>query len=106
MTSSKELIRISEVNIVPIKPQSGLIAFASFVVNDALYCGSIGIVSRPTGGYRLVYPTKQVAGRQLDMYHPISGAVGKQIEKAVITKYEEVMNHARNRHNSIELLSS
>lgn len=91
---------------MPIKPQGGLIAFASFVVNDALYCGSIGIMSRPKGGYRLVYPTKLVAGRQLDIYHPITGAAGKQIEETVIPKYQEVMNHARNRHNSIELLSS
>jgi hypothetical protein len=54
-----------------------------------LYCGSVGIFSRPSGGYRLVYPTKLVAGRQLDMYHPITGTVGRQIEEVVITKFEE-----------------
>lgn len=96
---------ITEIQITPIKPQGGLVAFASFVFAGALYCGSVGIFSRPGGGYRLVYPTKLVAGRQLDIYHPITGTVGRQIEEAVITKYEEVMNNARNRHGSTELLS-
>lgn len=99
-------LRISEVNITPIKPAGGLIAFASFVINDALYCGSVGIYTRPTGGYRLVYPTKQVAGRQLDIFHPISAATGRLMEQEVITKYEEVMNNAWNRHRDTHFLSS
>ena len=95
MTSS-----ITEVNITPVKPQNGLVAFASFVYRDALYCTSIGIFTRPKGGYRLLYPTKEVAGRQLDIYHPISNSVGSQIEKEIITKYEEVMNHAWDRYDN------
>lgn len=92
-------LKISEVNIVPIKPQDGLVAFASFVLNDALYCGSVGVLSRPSGGYRLVYPTKLIAGRQYDIFHPISSDAGKQIQKTVITKYEEVVNSGWNRHS-------
>ncbi len=99
-------LRISEVNITPSNPADGLIAFASFVINDALYCGSVGIYTRPKGGYRLVYPTKQVAGRQLDIFHPISAAVGKLIEQEVITKYEEVMNNAWNRHRDTHSIPS
>ncbi len=98
-------MKVSEVQIVPIKPSGGLVAFASFVFNDALYCGSVGIFTRPSGGYRLVYPNKQVAGRQLDVFHPISGKVGRLIEQVVITKYEEVMNNARNRHSDTHALS-
>lgn len=93
---------VSEIQIAPVKPKGGLVAFASFVFGDALYCGSVGVFTRPNGGYRLVYPTKLVAGRQLDMYHPISGTVGKLIEQEVITKYEEVMNHGRYRHSNTD----
>lgn len=96
---------VSEVQITPVKPKDGLVGFASFVFAGALYCGSVGIFSRPSGGYRLVYPTKLVAGRQLDMYHPITGAVGRQIEEVVIAKFEEVMNHARNRYSNTQFLS-
>jgi stage V sporulation protein G len=97
---------ITEVNIAPIKPQNGLVAFASFIYCNALYCSSVGIFTRPNGGYRLLYPTKEVAGRQLDIYHPISNTVGLQIEKEVVTKYEEVMNHASNRHDNNHTSSS
>lgn len=91
---------ITEVQITPVKPQDGLVAFASFVLDNGLYCGSVGIMTRPNGGFRLLYPTKQVAGRQLDVFHPISGSLGKSIEDVVIAKYEEVMNHGRNRYSN------
>ena len=43
-------MRVSEIQIIPIKPQNGLIAFASLVLNENLYLGSIGIMTRPKGG--------------------------------------------------------
>jgi DNA-binding cell septation regulator SpoVG len=91
---------ISEIQITPVKSRGGLVAFASFVYCNALYCSSVGIFTRPKGGYRLLYPTKEVAGRQLDIYHPISNTVGLKIEKEVVTKYEEVMNHACDRYDN------
>jgi stage V sporulation protein G len=100
------MLSISEVEIVAVKPQNGLVAFASFIINGSIYCGSVGIFTRPNGGYRLVYPTKQVAGRQLNIFHPISAATGRLIEQEVITKYEEVMNNAWNRHSGINAIPS
>jgi DNA-binding cell septation regulator SpoVG len=93
-------VKISEVQIAPVKPQGGLVAFASFVLENALYCGSVAILTRPNGGFRLLYPTKPVAGQQVDVFHPISGDAGKQIERAVLNKYEEVMNYGRNRYDN------
>ena len=60
--------RLSEIQIIPIKPQNGLVAFASFVLDGNLYLGSIGIVTRLNGGYRLVYPTKKVGDRSLNIF--------------------------------------
>jgi len=89
-------MRISEVQIIPIKPQDGLVAFASFVLDDYLYLGSIGIVTRPQGGYRLVYPTKKVGFRNINLFHPINKSFAEHIEKEVIDKFEDVMkNHDR-----------
>lgn len=93
-------LRLSEVSVTPIKPNQGLVAFASFVINDSLYCGSVGIVTRPDGGYRLVYPSRLVSRRQLNIFHPISNEIGQAIQVAVISKYEEVLNHGRDRHDS------
>ncbi len=51
---------ISEIQVIPIKPQDGLVAFVSFDLDNCLYLGSIDIITRPQGGYRLTYPTKKV----------------------------------------------
>ncbi len=90
--------KISEIQILPIKPQNGLVAFASFVLNNSLYLGSIAIMTRPQGGYRLLYPTKKVGTRSLNIYHPINRGFAEFIEKEVIMKFEEVMNK-NDRHN-------
>jgi DNA-binding cell septation regulator SpoVG len=93
-------MKISEVQVAPIKPRDGLVAFASFVVDEALYCSSVGVSTRPQGGYRLIYPTKPIGGRLVDVFHPISAKAGNQIEAVVLSKLEEVMNYGRNRHDN------
>ncbi len=85
-------MRISEVNISLIKPRDGLIGFASVVVNDALYLGSIGIHQKLNGaGYRLTYPTKKSGMQNMDIFHPINRAAGKAIEDAIFNKLNDVM---------------
>jgi len=93
--------RLSEIQIVPIKPQNGLVAFASFVLDESLYLGSIGIMTRLNGGYRLVYPTKKVADRSLNIFYPINREIAKLIEDEVVKHFEEVMNKY-DRHNQID----
>ena len=90
--------RLSEIQIIPIKPQNGLVAFASFVWDKILYLGSIGIMTRPQGGYRLVYPTKKVADRNLNIFYPINKETAQLIESEVVKQFEEVMNNY-DRHN-------
>lgn len=92
--------RISEVQIIPVKPQNGLVAFASFILDQSLYLGSIGIVTRPTGGYRLVYPTKKVAERNLNIFYPINKEIAKLIEYEVVKRFEDVMKQ-NDRHDCI-----
>lgn len=82
---------ITEIQIVPIKPQNGLVAFASFVLDGNLYLGSIGIMTRINGGYRLVYPTKKVAEKNLNIFYPISREFAQLIESEVVRQFENVM---------------
>jgi len=91
--------KISEIQIVPIKPKDGLVGFVSFVLNENLYLGSIGINTRPKGGYRLTYPTKMVGNRNINIFHPINKEFASQIETEIINRFEEVMNQ-NDRHNS------
>ena len=93
MTHEDNAIQIvSEIQIIPIKPQNGLIAFASFIFDDCFYLGSIGIFTRPEGGYRLTYPTKKINDRNINIFHPINKESAEAIEKAVVNKFEELTN--------------
>lgn len=91
-------MKISEIQIIPIKPQDGLVGFASFVLDNNLYLGSVGILTRPEGGYRLAYPTKKVGIRSINIFHPINKEFANLIEKEVISKFEDVMKN--DRHDS------
>lgn len=84
-------MKITEVNITPIKPQNGLVAFASVVFNNSLYLGSIGVYTRLDGtGYRITYPTKKIGDKNINIYHPINRETSEAIEKAIITKAEKI----------------
>jgi DNA-binding cell septation regulator SpoVG len=97
-------MKISEIQITPVKPRDGLVAFASFVVDGELYCGSVAIFTLPfRNGFRLVYPTKKVGETQLNLFHPINKLAGEQIERSVIKKYEEVTSNDWRRHSNPDI---
>lgn len=77
---------------MPIKPRDGLVGFASFVLDDSLYLGSIGILTRPEGGYRVAFPTRTVAGKGFSVYHPINKPVAQEIERIILEKFEAIHN--------------
>jgi DNA-binding cell septation regulator SpoVG len=86
---------VSEVNITPVKPTDGLIAFASCVIDEQLYIGSLGVHQRLDGtGYRITYPTKKVGSRQLNYYHPITKDAGRVIEQAITAKCVELFERS------------
>lgn len=82
---------IREIAIIPLKPKDGLIALASCIIDEKLYIGSIGIYTKLKGGYRLTYPTKKIGDNSINIYHPINKTVGDSIEKAIVGKYEQLM---------------
>ena len=89
----KEFV-ISEIQITLIKPQGSLVAFASCVVNDALYIGDIAIHSSLTNteGFRLVYPDKTLpSGKKLNCVYPINKESGAIISGAIIGEYKKLI---------------
>jgi DNA-binding cell septation regulator SpoVG len=89
----KEFV-ISEIQITPIKPQGSLVAFASCVVNEALYIGDIAIHSSLTNteGFRLVYPDKTLlSGKKLNCVYPINRESGAIISGAIIGEYKKLI---------------
>jgi len=88
---------VSEVQIVPVKPAGGLVAFASCVLNGQLYVGDIAVHTRPDGsGFRLVYPAKILPnGKTINVVHPITSEAGEAIRKAIVAEFQRLMEKAR-----------
>lgn len=84
--------KITEIQITPIKPKDGLVGFASLVF-DGLYLGSIGIYKKLNAeGFRLLYPTRKIGEKNINVFHPISQEVSNQIEKEVLEKAEKIFS--------------
>ena len=85
-------INISEIQIIPVKPRNGLLAFVSFVINKALYVGDVAIYSRLDGkGYRLSYPIKVLSnGAKINCFHPINREIATSSEEQVIKVFLEL----------------
>ena len=85
-----EEVKISEIQVIPVKPKDGLIGFVSFVLDEKYYVGSVAIYTRLDGsGYRLVYPAKKVGEKNINIFHPINSIVGEAISEKVIDKIVE-----------------
>lgn len=103
--------KISEITIIPVKPNKGLVALASCVIDDKLYLGSLGIytLKPPKVGYRVTYPTK-IIGRDretdkvksINIYHPINEETQVDIEKGIIEEYETLMEGSMSNYNEEE----
>ncbi len=85
-------MKITEIQIIPIKPKEGLVAFASIVVENNLYLGSLGVYTRIDGsGYRITYPTKKIGEKNINIYHPINKETSKAIEEAIILEAKKIL---------------
>lgn len=85
-------MKISEVQIDFVKPNNGLIGFASFVIDGEMYISSVAIHSKLDGdGYRLTYPCKG----NFTICHPINKQASKEIEVAVFGKLKDVMKKVK-----------
>lgn len=89
---------ITEVNITPVKPVNGLVAFASVVIDEDLYLSSIAVYTKLDGSYRLLYPTKSVGQRSLNIFHPINRRTSRAIEQVIFEKCNEIFENDDKQH--------
>ncbi len=100
-------IVVSEIQIIPIKPKDGLVAFASCILNNQFYIGDIAIYTRPDGqDYRLVYPCKILPnGKRINCFHPINREAADRVTKAILTVFRDLTEKVANREGKSELES-
>ena len=65
---------VSEVNVTPVKPNNGLIAIASVVIDSSIYLNSIAVYTKLDGSY----------------HYPINRQTSRLIEEAVFKKCSEL----------------
>ena len=83
---------VSEVTIIPIRMQNGLVAFASCVVDNKIYIGGIGLYTKLDGsGYRLTYPNKKIKLNAVRLVYPINKETGDTILNAIVEEYEKLL---------------
>ena len=88
------LIPISNIQIHPVIPNNGLVAFASCEINDSFYLGNIAIHTAPNNplGYRLVFPTKALSsGKQIPCFYPFKKEIEELVTRTIVKKYVELM---------------
>ena len=79
-----------EIQIIPIKPRDGLVAFSSIIFESSLYLGSIGVHTHLNGGeYRITIP--KIGERDMNIYHLINKETNKAIEKAIIAETKKIL---------------
>lgn len=85
-------LKIDSVEIFPVKPLRGLIAFTSFIANDSLYIGNVGLHTRPDGSdFRLVFPTVTLPnGKVISCVHPITKDASAVIKREVVDAYQKL----------------
>ena len=90
-------IDLSEIQILPIKPRNGLLAFVSFVLNSSFYIGDVALYSRlDAKGYRLVYPRRTLPnGKEIECFHPINREAAQAIEGQVFEVFGRLIEKLR-----------
>ncbi|HEY0088655.1 MAG TPA: septation protein SpoVG family protein [Candidatus Lokiarchaeia archaeon] len=94
MTKRRKRVEISEAVIQPTKPTNkGLVAFISFVYNNELKINDCQIISRPQGGFRVLYPIRELFnGSKISTVYPITKEIGEQLEEKLLQEYENFLS--------------
>ena len=97
------MIKLTEIEIVPVRPNKGLVAFASFILNDSFFIGDVAIYTRiDQPGYRLVYPVRYlVTGLRVHCFKPIHKPVADDIENQVSRCYEKLIENVKKMEGTI-----
>lgn len=78
-------MKIKKVEIVPVKPNNGLVGFAHLLFEEGLYLGSIGIFKKLDGsGFRLTYPTRKIGDIEITIFHPITKECSRFFEHTIV----------------------
>jgi stage V sporulation protein G len=84
-------MEITKINIRPIRPNEGLVAFATIELDHCLELTGIGVYTNlRAGGYRITYPTKKLNDSDIYFFRPVSDSMSKKIAEAIEKECEKI----------------
>lgn len=87
------MINVSDIRIKTVKPQNGLVGFASCVINGIFFVGNIAIFDEDCR-QKITYPTKAVKGRyettNEPTFRPVTSEARQDIEEAILNQYNMI----------------
>lgn len=92
-------VKVSDVQLIPVKPKEGLTFFASCILDDKYYLGNLAVFSlRDGSGFRVVFPTKTLKnGQQIPIFYPVKKELADEIQRAISRCAEEFMGEVSGR---------
>lgn len=88
-------VKIENIQFIPIKPQSGLVGFASCEIDGLFYLGSLGVYTNlgNPGSFRITYPCKKLSnGELVKIFFPLTEEINEAITKAISLKVQELLD--------------
>lgn len=86
-------MKITEIEIYPVPPKQGLVAFASFLLDGWLKFNGVALYTTPNGlPYRIVFPdTRLPNGLRANVVHPIDQLAYSAIRDAINQEYQRLL---------------
>jgi len=85
-------MKVTEVQILPIRPRNGLIGFATIVLDHAIQISDLAVFTRPQGGFRIGYPKKKLPnGKDVPIFRPLTRELDQTLEVIIARKFEEIL---------------
>ena len=84
-------MKINKIKVRKVVPDRGLVGFASCIIDDSLYLGNIAVFTRlgDSERMRLVFPIKDIDGKKISIFHPLTADLYFLLEQAIADKYKE-----------------
>lgn len=85
-------LTISDIQVIPVNPNKGLIGFISFTIQKAIRLNSVAVFTSLTniGKYRLVWPAKKVNERLIYYSLPIDKKTQKYILEQLTPEIKKI----------------
>ena len=85
---------VDNIEIMPVLPKDGLIAFCNATYRDEIALNGIAIhTNLSRGGFRLVFPNKHLAnGKMVQLFYPLDKEIMGELEDAIFGKYAELLD--------------